>query len=68
MKDWSKRLKISLAGASVGLLAAGGAAAVVIPASAQAASRAPAVHANASILSVCLTIREIHFGPQCLVI
>jgi hypothetical protein len=59
---------LSLAGATVAILASGAAAAVVLPASAQSASRAPAaMHRTADpLITVCLTIRELNFGPECL--
>lgn len=66
MKDLSRRARILLAGGVVGVLGSGLAGAILIPASAQASS-APRAQATAgSIVSVCLTVREIHLGPICI--
>lgn len=65
MRDLSRRAKVLLGGTVVGVLGAGMAGALMIPASA-AATSAPAVHsASSSTLTICLTVREIHFGPTC---
>lgn len=70
MRDLSGRARVLLAGSVVGVLGTGLAGALVIPASAQASS-APAAAAPASgepLVQVCLTIREIHFGPKCVAV
>lgn len=64
MKDFSRRTRILLAGSVVGLLGSGLAGALLIPASAQASAQ-KAQAASAPIISVCLTVREVHLGPVC---
>lgn len=66
MRGLSRRARILLAGSVVGLLGSGLAGALMIPASAQASS-APRAQATAgSLVSVCLTVTEIHLGPVCI--
>ena len=74
MRDLSKRTRRLIAGATIALLAAGGTGALVLPGTSKASS-APAVQAARVsavnpdfLLRVCLTIREIKFGPACVTI
>lgn len=72
MRDLSRRARVLLAGGVIGVLGSGLAGALILPASAQATSSAasatPASTSGLLPLTVCLTIREIHFGPQCLTV
>ena len=69
MKQPSRRVRMAVAGLAFSIVAAGSAAAAVLPGGSKA-SGAPAAHAasKGAVLSICLTIKEIHFGPECLVI
>lgn len=67
MRDLSRRARVMLAGAAIGVLGSGLAGALVIPASAATSSSARATTSD-PLLQVCLTIREIHFGPQCVAV
>ena len=66
MRGVPRRFHRLLGAGIVGLIAAGGAGALFIPASAHTVGDAPAATTSApKIIQVCLTIREIHFGPDC---
>jgi len=66
MRDFSRRTRILLAGSVIGVLGTGLAGALVIPASAHESSAPKAEAATSPILSVCVTVREIHLGPVCI--
>jgi len=69
MRDLSRRARILLAGGVIGVLGSGVAGALVIPAAAATSSSAAAAPASSGpLLQVCLTIREIHFGPKCVAV
>ena len=69
MRDLSRRARILLAGGVVGVLGSGLAGAMVIPATAATSSSAAAAPAASdSLVQVCLTIREINFGPACVAV
>lgn len=65
MRDFSRRTRILLGGTVAGVLATGLAGAMVIPASAHESSAPKAEAATSTILSVCVTVREVHLGPVC---
>lgn len=53
----------------MGVLGSGLAGAIVIPAAAATSTSAEAAPAaSGSLVQVCLTIREIHFGPACVAV
>lgn len=66
MRDLSRRAKVMLAGTVVGVLGSGLAGAIVIPAAAQASSASKAQASSGPIITVCLTVKEVHFGPLCI--
>ena len=67
MRDLSRRARVLLAGGAIGVLGSGLAGALVIPASAATSSSARATTSD-PLLQVCLTIREIQFGPKCVAV
>ena len=68
MRDLSRRARVLMAGGVIGVLGAGITGALVIPTAAQATSAPRAQASGEPLVSVCLTIREIHFGPACVAI
>ena len=69
MRDLSRRARVLLAGGVVGVLGSGLAGAMMVPATAATSSSASAAPASSGpLLQVCLTIREIHFGPKCVAV
>lgn len=67
MRHLSRRARVLLAGGAIGVLGSGLAGALVIPASAATSSSARATTSD-PLLQVCLTVREIHFGPACVAV
>lgn len=69
MKQPSRRVRMAVAGLAFSIVAAGSVAVAVLPGGSKA-SGAPAAHAASGpgVISICLTITQLHFGPECLVI
>ena len=70
MKQPSRRVRMAVAGLAFSIVAAGSAAVAILPGGSKA-SGAPAAHSASApnaLISICLTIKELHFGPECLVI
>lgn len=69
MKQLSRKARILLAGSVAGVLGAGLAGALAMPASARTTSAPAAAPASSDpLVQVCLTVREIHFGPTCVAV
>lgn len=66
MRDLSRRARVLLAGTAVGVLGSGLAGAIVLPVAAQTSSASKAQEASLLPITVCVTVREIHFGPVCI--
>ena len=68
VRDLSRRARILLAGGVMGVLGSGLAGAMVIPATAASPSSAATPASTDPLVQVCLTVREINFGPKCVAV
>ena len=66
MRNLSRRARLLLATSVTAVLGSGLVGALVMPASAHTAAVAKPVAASSPILSVCVTVTQVHLGPVCL--